>query len=75
MDVSSLGILVYVEDSNRTTYLQPRNMGFSPGAAVSDSFFSDMMWAMAETVAATYHGRPSREVRAMQTPTTSMSKW
>ena len=57
------------------TNLQPKNIGFSPGAAHSDSFFKLMMWAMADTVAATYQGNPNKEHITIQTATTSMSKW
>ena len=41
-------------------YLTPRKVGFSPGAVHSETFFKLMMCARAVTVAATYHGRPSK---------------
>lgn len=58
-----------------STYRHPKKTGFSPGAEHSDSFFRLMMWARADTVAATYHGRPSSEQISTQIPTTNMSKW
>jgi len=56
------------------TDLHPRNIGFSPGAAVSDSFFRDIMCAKADTVAATNQGRPSTEQMAIVIATISKSK-
>lgn len=58
-----------------SAYRHPKKTGFSPGAEHSDSFFKLMMWARADTVAATYHGRPSSEQISTQIPTTNMSKW
>lgn len=56
-------------------YLTPRKDGFSPGAVHSDSFFKLLMCASAETVAATYHGRPRKEWIPTQMATTNMSRW
>ena len=43
------------------TNLIPRNRGFSPGAADSDSTVSERTWLIDSTVAATNHGIPSTE--------------
>lgn len=57
------------------TDLTPRNWGCSPGALDSLSIFSESMWAMEMTVAATYQGRPMKEQAAIRTPTQNRSRW
>ncbi len=57
------------------SHLTPRNCGCSPGALDSLSIFSESMWAMEMTVAATYHGRPIKEQAAIRMPTHSRSRW
>lgn len=57
------------------SHLTPRNCGCSPGALDSLSIFSESMWAMEMTVAATYHGKPIKEQAAISMPTHSRSRW
>ena len=57
------------------SYLIPRNCGFSPGAAVSDSLVSDLTWLMERTVAATNQGRPKMEHSTINSVTINKSKW
>lgn len=42
--------------------ITPRNLGFSPGTAVSDSFFKLITWFIDKTVAATNQGMPINEL-------------
>ena len=66
----------HFEEVFRTaTYRTPRKTGLSPGAVHSDSFLRLMMWARAETVAATYHGRPRKEQIRIAMATTNKSRW
>ena len=58
-----------------TMSLMPRNCGFSPGAADSDSTVRDLTWLMESTVAATNHGRPKMEQTTISTATISRSRW
>lgn len=53
----------------------PMNCGFSPGAADSDSIFSELTCVMASTVAATNQGRPITEQRPTRTVRTIRSRW
>lgn len=53
----------------------PMNLGRSPGAVFSDMTLSELMCVSANTVAATNHGRPRNEHKAIDTPTMNRSKW
>lgn len=55
--------------------LMPRKVGFSPGAALSDSMWRDFTWLMVRTVAATNQGMPRMEQMMMQTATINRSRW
>ena len=55
--------------------ITPRNLGFSPGAADSDSFLRLITWFKDKTVAATNHGMPNREFIPIVMATMSKSKW
>ena len=59
----------------RAPYLTPKNLGCSPGAAVSVSIFRLSMWAMEMTVAATYQGSPMKEQMTIRTATKNRSRW
>ena len=59
----------------QSVYLMPRNCGFSPGAAVSDSLVSDLTWLMDKTVAATNQGSPKTEHTPIKTATMKRSRW
>lgn len=53
----------------------PKNCGFSPGAAHSDSIRRELTWVMDSTVAATNQGRPNREHKQIKSATIVRSKW
>lgn len=52
----------------------PRNCGFSPGAAHSDSSFKEFTWFIERTVAATNHGSPKKEQICMRMASTKRSR-
>lgn len=53
----------------------PKNCGFSPGAADSDSIRRELTCVIERTVAATNHGRPKIEQIAISTESTKRSRW
>jgi len=49
--------------------------GCSPGSLLTEVFLSEIMWFIDKTVAATNHGKPSKELMPIPIEQTVKSKW
>lgn len=75
--ISYLQFITEIEElvDENDAHLTPRNWGFSPGAAHSDSSFSELTWLMESTVAATNQGKPKTELNAVSKARMKRSRW
>ena len=73
--VPDLAAHVSFQSPEYRPYLMPRKLGASPGAQALLSLRRLSMWAREMTVAETYQGSPSADVRSMSTATQKRSRW